>query len=156
MRVGLKDAEGKKHQQEIFRYITDKLIEGVSRVDIKKDIMVRYDLSQPGANKYIRNVYKKQLELDEKELSGLRFLQLNRLEKVYNEAMKRNDLRTAVSAADTINKLFSLYENKVKVEVKQDLIKFKFDNFDTTNAEDVHFEEVKNNICEMITEGGED
>ena len=107
-----------------------------------------YGIETRTANNYIHKVYKTNLKLDEQELAGLRFLQLQRLEKVFNEAMERNQLKVAVSAADTINKLFNLYENKYKVEIEQKEIKFTFDGTpvtNTTEAEPVEYTEVENN-----------
>lgn len=155
LKKGVKNKEDKATQLQICKYISEELVKGRPRPDIRKEIMTKYQLSQATANRYVRYTYKKNLELDEKELAGLRFLQLNRLEKVYNEAMSRGDLKSAVNAADVINKLFNLYENKYKVEVTKDVIKFQFDEFVPQAVEDVVYEEIveNNNEIELVMDG---
>lgn len=155
LKKGVKNKEDKATQLQICKYISEELVKGRPRPDIRKEIMTKYQLSQATANRYVRYTYKKNLELDEKELAGLRFLQLNRLEKVYNEAMSRGDLKSAVNAADVINKLFNLYENKYKVEVTKDVIKFQFDEFVPQPVENVVYEEIveNNNEIELVMDG---
>lgn len=115
--------------KDIIREVFDKLVDGVSRPEIKRQIAEKYDISIQQANKLVQKAYKQQIVLDEKELCALRFLQLNRLERVYNECINRRDYKSAVQAADIINKLFSLYETKHKVEITKDVIQFKFAEF---------------------------
>lgn len=112
---------------EIYKDIIRMLIEGNSRADINLFIREKYAITERQAKTHIRNAYKKQLAIDEKNLGALRFIQIKRFEKVYNAAFERHDYRSAVAAAVEINKLFSLYDNKVKVEVTGDVIKFDFD-----------------------------
>lgn len=155
LKKGVKNKEDKATQLQICKYISEELVKGRPRPDIRKEIMTKYQLSQATANRYVKYTYKKNLELDEKELAGLRFLQLNRLEKVYNEAMSRGDLKSAVNAADVINKLFNLYENKYKVEVTKDVIKFQFDEFVPQPVENVVYEEIveDNNEIGLVMDG---
>ena len=145
---GRQTSEDNAQRLEILRDISNKLVAGKSRFEIKQYLYDTYGIETRTANNYIHKVYKTNLKLDEQELAGLRFLQLQRLEKVFNEAMERNQLKVAVSAADTINKLFNLYENKYKVEIEQKEIKFTFDGTpvtNTTEAEPVEYTEVENN-----------
>lgn len=115
--------------KDIIREVFDMLVEGVSRPEIKQRISEKYDISTQQAGKLVHKAYKQQITLDEKELCALRFLQLNRLERVYNECINRKDYKSAVQAADIINKLFSLYETKHRVEITKDVIQFKFAEF---------------------------
>lgn len=143
------NSENKVKQIEALKFISDQLVKGRNRTDIRKQLMADYGICQKTANNYIHKVYQTNLKLDETELAGLRFLQLQRLEKVFNEAMERNQLKVAVSAADTINKLFNLYENKYKVEIEQKEIKFTFDGA-VVDAEPVEYTEVENNDCVVM------
>lgn len=129
-KAGAKDATQKRQEQEIIKEVFEGLVQGKARHIIKSEIVEKYGVCLKTATNLVRKAYKKQIALDEKELSALRFLQLNRLERIMNEALERRDLKSAVQCADVINKLFGLYETKHKVEITKDVIKFKFAEFD--------------------------
>lgn len=149
-KMGRKKNGGIVGDKNIIKEVFDMLVEGVSRPEIKQRISEKYDISTQQAGKLVHKAYKQQITLDEKELCALRFLQLNRLERVYNECISRKDYKSAVSAADIINKLFSLYETKHKVEITKDVIQFKFADF--SEAEVVEDAQV---VSEVIIEGNE-
>lgn len=149
-KMGRKKNGGIVCDKNIIKEVFDMLVEGVSRPEIKQRISEKYDISTQQAGKLVHKAYKQQITLDEKELCALRFLQLNRLERVYNECISRKDYKSAVSAADIINKLFSLYETKHKVEITKDVIQFKFADFN--EAEVVEDAQV---VTEVIIEGNE-
>lgn len=121
------DKKAMMRTNQIYKDILQMLIAGDSRADINLFIREKYAITERQAKTHIRNAYKKQLEIDEKNLGALRFIQIKRFEKIYNAAFERRDFRSAVAAAVEINKLFSLYDNKVKVELTGDVIKFDFD-----------------------------
>ena len=63
------------------------------------------------------------------------------------KAMEKEDWKTANTIADTINKTFSLYEIKQKIEITDNVIKFKFGEVD---------ENAYKNIDSTLTEEQED
>ena len=134
----------KKKKSEIYNFILHQLEECVSRKDLVDILMDKYEMSNRQAYMYIRDAYEYSTELSDKQILALKTLQLGRLEHIMDRALKRNDLKTAVTAADTINKLYGLYDNKVKVEITKDIIQFKFADQPTADEKpiDVEYEEI--------------
>lgn len=141
---GKRIGEAAEAQKDIFKLVFDGLINGKSRPEIKDEIVNTFGITRRSATTYVQKAYKKKIELDDNELSNLRFLQLARVEKLYSEALAKKSVKDALNAIDIINKLFGLYETKQKIEITKDVIQFKFDNFNenSNNVTDVSAEEI--------------
>ena len=90
---------------------------------------VKYNISQSTAVqcyyqaiKYWTSLYKQE------DIMYLRYILREKYEAVMELAISKGDLRSALSALDSIRKMFSL--DKTEIEVSQVVTKFKFDGIE--------------------------
>lgn len=152
-RTDINKLERKQIKTDICHFIITECQQCTTRRDVVDKLVEKYNMTTRQAYRYIRTAYQQAIELSEKEIVTLKMIQLGRLEHLMDRALKRNDIKSAVAAADTINKLYGLYDQKVKVEITKDVIQFKFANTPDTEVTDVKYEEVVDNIVEDIVDG---
>lgn len=149
-RTDINQLERKQIKTDICHFILNECQQCTTRRDIVDKLVEKYNMTTRQAYRYIRTAYQQAIELSEKEIVTLKMIQLGRLEHLMDRALKRNDIKSAVAAADTINKLYGLYDQKVKVEITKDVIQFKFANTPGEEVTDVKYEEVVDDIVEDI------
>lgn len=105
--------------------ILDLMAQGLSYYRIVHEIMKRWGVARPTGYKYVKDcadyLGKQFAEFAENNYE----VALHRVEAVAEDAIARNDNKTALKAFDMINRLQGLYEEKVKVEADA-TIEFKF------------------------------
>lgn len=99
---------------------------GWSKLQILEHIAEKYDIKRQQAAHWLKETYKYINQNDESFVKNLRRIQLERLELMLREAMDEKNWKVANAIADTINKTFSLYEIKQKIEITDNVIRFKF------------------------------
>lgn len=151
--LDINQLQRKQIKTDICHFIINECQQCTTRRDVVDKLVEKYNMTTRQAYRYIRTAYQQAIELSEKEIVTLKMIQLGRLEHLMDRALKRNDIKSAVAAADTINKLYGLYNQKVKVEITKDVIQFKFANTPTGEVTDVKYEEVVDDIVEDIVDG---
>lgn len=117
-----------------YQYIASLFRKGWSKITISEHISELWSIKKQAAAHWIKKTYEYINSNDESFIKNLRRIQLERLELMLQKAMEKEDWKVANSIADTINKTFSLYEVKTKVEITDTTYKFKFNDDDVTNA----------------------
>lgn len=121
----------KEERENRYQYIASLFRKGWSKLSISEHIAEKWKIKKQACATWIKGTYDYMNSGDESFIKNLRRIQLERLELMLQSAMERGDWKTANSIADTINKTFSLYEIKTKVEITDNVIRFKFgDNVD--------------------------
>lgn len=132
--------------------VLERLRDFIPKKEIVKELMEKYGMSVRNAEYRVRALYKRTEKASEVALQNLRVIQLNRLEAIMERAVQRNDFKSAVSAADLINKMYGLYDNKVKVEITKDVIQFKFAEQPVEVQDVVQYEEINEDEIEEVDE----
>lgn len=109
-----------------YQYIAGLFRKGWSKLTISEHISQEWGISKQSAANWIKGTYGYINSGDESFIKNLRRIQLERLELMLQEAMEARNWKVANSIADTINKTFSLYEIKQKIEITDNVIRFKF------------------------------
>ena len=117
-----------------YQYIASLFRKGWSKLTISEHISELWSIKKQAAAHWIKKTYEYINSNDESFIKNLRRIQLERLELMLQNAMEEKNWKVANSIADTINKTFSLYEVKTKVEITDTTYKFKFSDDDVTNA----------------------
>jgi hypothetical protein len=105
--------------------ILDYLAQGLSHHRIATELKRRWDVCDATAYSYIKDCAD-YLGKQVAEFSKHNYeIALHRVEAVAEDALSRNDNKTALRAFDMINRMQGLYEEKVKVEA-EGTISFKF------------------------------
>ena len=117
-----------------YQYIASLFRKGWSKITISEHISELWSIKKQAAAHWIKKTYEYINSNDESFIKNLRRIQLERLELMLQNAMEEKNWKVANSIADTINKTFSLYEVKTKVEITDTTYKFKFNDDDVTNA----------------------
>lgn len=151
--LNINQLQRKQIKTDICHFIINECQQCTTRRDVVDKLVEKYNMTTRQAYRYIRTAYQQAIELSEKEIVTLKMIQLGRLEHLMDRALKRNDIKSAVAVIDTINKLYGLYDQKVKVEITKDVIQFKFANTPTgEEVTDVKYEEVADDIVDGIVE----
>lgn len=116
----------KEEKENKYQYIAGLFRKGWSKLTISEHISKEWGISKQSAANWIKGTYAYINSGDEAFIKNLRRIQLERLELMLQEAMEARNWKVANSIADTINKTFSLYEIKQKIEITDNVIRFKF------------------------------
>jgi len=104
-----------------------KLIrQGKSKAKLIEYAKNEWGVNELNASKYIHDACLKLESYYEKEAEKAKVIQLERVESILEDALKSKDNKTALSALDMINKLYSLYVDKQEVDHKVSEWKFEF------------------------------
>lgn len=109
-----------------LQYIASLFRKGWSKLTITEHIAEEFGIKRQAAANWIKQTYAYINQNDESFVKNLRRIQLERLELMLQKAMEKEDWKVANTIADTINKTFSLYEIKQKIEITDNVIRFKF------------------------------
>lgn len=116
----------KEEKENKYQYIAGLFRKGWSKLTISEHISKEWGISKQSAANWIKGTYAYINSGDEAFIKNLRRIQLERLELMLQEAMEARNWKVANSIADTINKTFALYEIKQKIEITDNVIRFKF------------------------------
>ena len=113
-------------------YTTELMRKGWSNSQIVKHLIEKDGICETSA----RNAIRKALDwLKDNEASGyvesIRRKQVERSEFILEQAIQARNWDAANRIIDTLNKTLGLYENKQKVEIVGDEIRFKFGGVET-------------------------
>ena len=107
--------------------IIDYIRKGLSRIRCVQEIMKRWDVTYQSAYSYYNQAVKYLGEINAGEdLGAVKQKQIERLEKLAETALQRNNLNGVARALDQINKINGLYTENTNVNVEGQ-IKFEFD-----------------------------
>lgn len=116
----------KEEKENRYQYIAGLFRKGWSKLTITEHLSELWGIKKQAAANWIKQTYKYINSNDESFVKNLRRIQLERLELMLMKAMEKEDWKVANTIADTINKTFSLYEIKQKIEITDNVIRFKF------------------------------
>lgn len=122
--------EEKEHR---LQYIAGLLRKGWSKLTITEHLSELWGIKRQASANWLKKTYAYMNKGDENFIKNLRRIQLERLELMLQKAMEGNNWKVANSIAETINKTFSLYEIKTKVEITDNVIRFKFNDGNVEN-----------------------
>ena len=125
-KLGNPNKLSKEEKENRLQYIASLLRKGWSKLTITEHIAEKYGFKRQAAANWLKQTYAYINSCDESFIKNLRRIQLERLELMLQKAMEKEDWKTANTIADTINKTFSLYEIKQKIEITDNVIRFKF------------------------------
>lgn len=116
----------KEEKENRYQTILSLFRKGWSRVQVSEHIAELWSIKRQSAAIWIKESYKYLNANSESFIKNFRHIQLERLELMLQKAMEQENWKVANSIADTMNRLFSLYEIKQKVEITENVIRFKF------------------------------
>jgi hypothetical protein len=116
----------KEEKENRYQYIAGLFRKGWSKLSITEHLSELWGIKKQASANWIKQTYKYINSNDESFVKNLRRIQLERLELMLQKAMEKEDWKVANTIADTINKTFSLYEIKQKIEITDNVIRFKF------------------------------
>lgn len=109
--------------------ILEKVRKGKSKNKIIQETKDAYDLSDRQASKLLRDALKDLQEAtSEIDINDIKAEYIERIEQLFETAVSKNDMKSALKAQDMLNKMNQLYVEKQEVTVTNDVIKFKFDS----------------------------
>lgn len=109
--------------------ILEKVRKGKSKNKILEWLKEAYDLSDRQAGKLLRDALKDLQEaVLDIDIGDIKAEYIERIEQLYETALDKNDIKSALKAQDMLNKMNQLYVEKQEVTVTNDVIKFKFDS----------------------------
>jgi bifunctional pyridoxal-dependent enzyme with beta-cystathionase and maltose regulon repressor activities len=122
-----------KHRKELLvRYIINDILNGATRSVLVQKITedaynIDYKYSVAAADKYIREARDILKEDFDEMLPTLKQDMANRTLDVYTECRELGDRFNALKALESINKMFGLYEEKVKIDANvQNVVEISF------------------------------
>lgn len=123
--------QDKERMKARMLYTTELMRKGWSNSQIIPHLSEKYNICNTSA----RNTIKKAYEwLKDNDASGyiedIRKKQVERSEFLLQQAIEARNWDAANRIVDTLNKTLGIYENKQKVEIVADEIKFKFGGVD--------------------------
>lgn len=122
-----KEVEGKVNELRTRHLYAARLFnKGYSRHKVSEELQTKYDIQQTTAAKYINEAYKILAEKQDNLIRNLRYVQLSRLELLWEQALEKKDIRTANEVLKTINSLFGLSQPDNQVNI-QNNYEIKFD-----------------------------
>ena len=112
---------------DLRNYAIWKLLykQGKSRVDTMRTIKERWGVSQKTAYLYINEAEREVNETYTEMKDDYRSKNMERLQKLYDDAVANGEKKIALAALEQMNKLQGLYTENHQVEVKE--IRFEFD-----------------------------
>lgn len=99
--------------------------QGLSKAQTVEVLQARWQISMQKCYKYINEANDALEQNYQDDIERVRKKQLEKLQRVYNDALKKNKHKEAIQALDQMNKLKGLYEEKQTITVNE--IKFDFD-----------------------------
>lgn len=119
------ESEMQARDSVIIEYICHQ---GLSRAETAKQISDRWGIHLHTAERYIREAVEHLVRDYDEYTEEVRKVHLERLEKILQEALDRDNLDTALKVMDQISKVQGLYLERKEVTVNDIPISFKFGN----------------------------
>ena len=107
--------------------ILEKVRKGKSKNKILEWLKEAYDLSDRQAGKLLRDALKDLQEaVSDIDISDIKAEYIERIEQIYETAIEKNDIKSALKAQDMLNKMNQLYIEKQEIDVSLKNLEFKF------------------------------
>lgn len=107
--------------------ILEKVRKGKSKNKIIQETKDAYDLSDRQAGKLLRDALKDLQEAtSEIDINDIKAEYIERIEQLFETAVSKNDMKSALKAQDMLNKMNQLYVEKQEVDVNVKSLQFKF------------------------------
>ena len=114
-----------------LKYLYEKqqklLMEGKPRKQIKEEIKKKYNISDITADRDLAEANKKLAEQIDLTANAYKVLLNSRLEELYNRAMQKNDLKSAIASINSQMKLNGLDVQKQDISVLDNTFTIKID-----------------------------
>lgn len=104
---------------ELVDAIKDAYLAGYRRNTIAKRLCDEMDFKFDYAQALASKVWKLVMKDSSDREDGIKEKNLARLEHIYHKAMETGDLKNALSAIESLNKLCGLYKNKVELSTDE-------------------------------------
>lgn len=117
-----------EYRVEVRRYcIMSMLNTGKSYIECKREMMERWNICKASADNYLKDALDAVSEVNDKYRDKWRDVQLERLQKIIDDALAHGDRKSALAANEQINKITGQYVTKVEADVKEDTtVRFDF------------------------------
>lgn len=102
-------------------------MEGKPRKQIKEEIKKKYNISDITADRDLAEANKKLSEQIDLTANAYKVLLNSRLEELYNRAMQKNDLKSAIASINSQMKLNGLDVQKQDISVLDNTFTIKID-----------------------------
>lgn len=114
------------------REVIDKIRKSWQKDEIYAWLQETYDVSERTCYDYYHDAQKiLQENLPEPELvDQIRNEQIARITLIMKTSMEKGDNKSALKAADMLNKIAALYTEKQDINITSDVIRFEFDTLD--------------------------
>lgn len=117
------NAETQRRKVEIL----EKVRKGKSKNKILEWLKEAYDLSDRQAGKLLRDALKDLQEaVSDIDIGDIKAEYIERIEQLYETAIEKNDIKSALKAQDMLNKMNQLYIEKQEIDVSLKNLEFKF------------------------------
>lgn len=104
---------------DIMEAIKDAFLDGYSKNYIAKLLVDEMGFKALNAHALTGKVFTQIVNDKEKREEHMKEKNIARLERVYARAVDNNDLKNAISAIETLNKICGLYKNKVELSTDE-------------------------------------
>lgn len=104
---------------DIMEAIKDAFLDGYSKNYIAKLLVDELGFKALNAHALAGKVFTMIVNDKEKREEHMKEKNIARLERVYARAVDNNDLKNAISAIETLNKICGLYKNKVELSTDE-------------------------------------
>lgn len=117
---------------DIVEKIKEAFLDGYTKNTIANMLNKELGLKSINAHALAGKVFTMIVNDKDKREDHMKEKNIARLERVYARAVDNNDLKTAISAIDTLNKLTGLYREKIELSTNE----FEFQIGGTKNDDD--------------------
>lgn len=104
---------------DIMEAIKDAFLDGYTKNYIAKLLVDEMGFKALNAHALTGKVFTQIVNDKEKREEHMKEKNIARLERVYARAVDNNDLKNAISAIETLNKICGLYKNKVELSTDE-------------------------------------
>lgn len=104
---------------DIMEAIKDAFLDGYSKNYIAKLLVDEMGFKALNAHALTGKVFTQIVNDKEKREEHMKEKNIARLERVYARAVDNNDLKNAISAIETLNKICGLYKNKLELSTDE-------------------------------------
>lgn len=94
---------------------------GKSKHQLKVFLSELWDCEIKSAARYVLDAEKALCQQDEETIQEFRLKQIEKLQRIADDALEAGDRKSALAAYDQINKLNAAYTSKVEADVKGDM-----------------------------------
>lgn len=117
-----------EYRVEVRRYCVMRMLNtGKSYIECKREMMERWSISKSSADNYLKDALDAVSEVNDKYRDKWRDVQLERLQRIIDDALAHGDRKSALAANEQINKITGQYITKIDADVKEDsTVRFDF------------------------------